>query len=634
MCRSRTLLLFLLALATLLMSPSSTRSRSLKRTAPLHIDAAAGEGACSPDGWCWQWPTPCGEDLRALWGAAPDDIRAVGDGGRILHWDGSGWSPVSSGTRVDLRAVWGADSEHVWAVGEGALLRWDGDSWSAEQGVVPGFLLAVHGRAADDVWAAGRRGTLLHYDGHGWSRIETGVTTHFGAVAAAPDGTVWLGGEGRVEGANVGRLCRLVDGVCKDHEMPPQVDGGAGRITDLRFGPDGRLWAAQGGVPNLAVLGPDGTWERWSLPLSSYLGGLDIAADGTPWAVAYRGIMRHGADGWTAPDAPSGLAAHAILASGPCAGEPSACLVWTAGDDGTLVSWDGELWRRAGMQEGPGVLTLYRDPGGALWAGGLDGQFRRAEGDRWTPWGLGNHSIGAMWGASGDDLWATGHATWDAMSDGQSALLRFDGSRFAPPELFDAWEITGIWGATAKDVWLVAREDRFMGDGPAHLVRRYDGKRWRDVALPGELASERLAGVWGSSASDVWLLSAGRALRFDGKSWSWLDTPRPDPLRGAWGTGRDDVWLLGERHLFHWNGAEVAQHRLPVSGDARLNAIHGSAADDVWIAGDRGLALSWNGTAWAVSDTGTRTDLTAVLAEPDRTWLGTEDGGLLARPRR
>src|SRR5438309_12107938 len=93
------------------------------------------QSVCSSDGWCWSNPLPQGNPLWSVWGSASTDVWAVGEGGTILHWDGSTWSGVSSATRNILYGGWGTASADVWAVGAGGtILRWDGRSWSVCSG--------------------------------------------------------------------------------------------------------------------------------------------------------------------------------------------------------------------------------------------------------------------------------------------------------------------------------------------------------------------------------------------------------------------------------------------------------------------------------------------------------------------
>jgi len=55
---------------------------------------------------------------NAIWGSSPEDIWFVGSGGSIVHYDGSGFTRMESGTEVDLKDIDGTpDGEHVFAVG-------------------------------------------------------------------------------------------------------------------------------------------------------------------------------------------------------------------------------------------------------------------------------------------------------------------------------------------------------------------------------------------------------------------------------------------------------------------------------------------------------------------------------------
>lgn len=81
--------------------------------------------------------------LFKVWGAAPDDVWAVGDNGVILHYDGSAWSQVPSDTVRDLISLWGTGPDDIVAVGGrdiGAIARFDGERWSAQDvGMLPGL---------------------------------------------------------------------------------------------------------------------------------------------------------------------------------------------------------------------------------------------------------------------------------------------------------------------------------------------------------------------------------------------------------------------------------------------------------------------------------------------------------------
>ncbi|MBN2493446.1 MAG: hypothetical protein JXR96_02550 [Deltaproteobacteria bacterium] len=82
-------------------------------------------------------------NLMDVWGAAADDVYAVGFNGTILHYNGQVWEQMDSGTQEDLEGVWGfvrTNSEtgeitrkEVFAAGSsGTILRYDGNSWQTQ----------------------------------------------------------------------------------------------------------------------------------------------------------------------------------------------------------------------------------------------------------------------------------------------------------------------------------------------------------------------------------------------------------------------------------------------------------------------------------------------------------------------
>src|SRR5438552_16184979 len=92
-------------------------------------------------------------------------VWAVGVNGTILHYNGTSWSSVSSGTVQNLNSVWGTSASDVWAVGDGGtLLHYNGISWSSVTSGTTAPLHAVWGHSAADGWDGGGT-TIFHYDG-------------------------------------------------------------------------------------------------------------------------------------------------------------------------------------------------------------------------------------------------------------------------------------------------------------------------------------------------------------------------------------------------------------------------------------------------------------------------------------
>ena len=129
---------------------------------------------------------PAGGSWYAMAGRSATEVYAAGEAGRMAKWDGVTWLELASGkVDVTLRAVWGASPTEVWAVGDGASIwRSQGGFWQ-RMPVVPyeaedadpiepnGTLLAIWGSGPQDVWAMGEPtskglGQVLHWNGASW----------------------------------------------------------------------------------------------------------------------------------------------------------------------------------------------------------------------------------------------------------------------------------------------------------------------------------------------------------------------------------------------------------------------------------------------------------------------------------
>jgi|GEM_PF-6922037 len=76
--------------------------------------------------------------LTDIWGSSASDIYVVGNLGVILHYDGSNWKEMNSGTQYWIDGVWGTYSGHIFAVGTSRtiLYRYDPAWQHVQQGSV------------------------------------------------------------------------------------------------------------------------------------------------------------------------------------------------------------------------------------------------------------------------------------------------------------------------------------------------------------------------------------------------------------------------------------------------------------------------------------------------------------------
>jgi hypothetical protein len=226
------------------------------------------------------------------------------------HWNGSGWSIVSSpngGVKGNhfstLQAVTAVSSRDVWAVGSQAGTRnqvpvtvpliehWNGTSWS----IVPvpraavGVLESASATSASDVWAvgagqqSGESTVALHFDGSSWKLVTVPTPPNtsgglFGVKALSTTGA-WAVGESFPNGGGSGKI--LTDhwnGTRWKVVNAPPVGGpnALSALSSIDAAPTTGVWAVGFWVTNVAgnsvVLHWTGTaWKEETTPSTSNL---------------------------------------------------------------------------------------------------------------------------------------------------------------------------------------------------------------------------------------------------------------------------------------------------------------------------------------------------------------------------
>jgi hypothetical protein len=139
--------------------------------------------------------------ITAIWSNGPNDVWAVGPGSGILHWNGISWSAsVNSQTsQPNLSGVWASASNDVWAVGSlGKVMHWNGSSWANVASGSASDLKGVWGTAANDVWAVGTGGTILHWNGSSWTSAKSPTTNPLNGIYGVSGGAWSVGNGGNV----------------------------------------------------------------------------------------------------------------------------------------------------------------------------------------------------------------------------------------------------------------------------------------------------------------------------------------------------------------------------------------------------------------------------------------------------
>jgi hypothetical protein len=207
------------------------------------------------DGTRWLAELDIGPDYYGVWGTGEGDVWAVGNQGRIVHRAGAPpWFSEQSATTRRLNAVWGESAGHVYAVGDGGEItervnnRWARGlpRTSAELFDVCGLETTnTDGEPVTDLYAVGAGGTILHRDVDTgmWEPMDSGVGATLYAVAVARNKIVFAVGGGGVIVALLQGEWRALPGLTTED------------LFDIGAAPDGELFVAGGsGARHATVL--------------------------------------------------------------------------------------------------------------------------------------------------------------------------------------------------------------------------------------------------------------------------------------------------------------------------------------------------------------------------------------------
>ena len=120
------------------------------------------------------------------------------------------------------------------------------------------------------------------------------------------------------------------------------------------------------------------------------------------------------------------------------------------------------------------------------------------------------------------------------------------------------------------------------------------------VPAPGAPALMAVIDVWAFSTTDVWFLDGGPAVqRFDGESWSAMDTPSTGGLSCIFALSPSDVFLCAGTQVLHYDGATfTATEVTSTTGLDGLTDLWATSRSDVWVVGDDAIIGHYDGTAW------------------------------------
>ena len=303
-------------------STRTAQNTNVQPIASTTAPPAVKDASCSADHWCIVSGLTKRVTFSSVWGASPNDVWVAGEGGALMHWDGSAWAEASSGTQSALRAVSGTSSKDVWAAGlDGVLLHFDGTSWSATQKT-----------------------------GAPWSPATGANERPIYSLFATPN-KLWTGGSG----------VRSFDGTSWT-----EPHHGTHLPTMAVWGPDAQnLWAV--GLQGTVYRWEGHHWARAGGDMGPNFFGVWGSAANDIWIVGSAGAIVHWG-GETPVSVASGTTNDLHAVRGFAAND-----VWAAGDQGTILHWQGSAWASSPSPSPLGLLALWGASAKDIWAVGENG---------------------------------------------------------------------------------------------------------------------------------------------------------------------------------------------------------------------------------------------------------------------
>jgi hypothetical protein len=526
--------------------------------------------------------------LRGVWGSSATDVFVVGIGGTIQHYDGTAWSAMDSGTTNDLHAVWGTSASDVFAVGVcGTILHYDGTAWSPMTSGTTNWLRAVWGTSASDVFAVGYTGTILRYDGSAWSSMTSGTTRNLLGIWGSSASDVFVVGasgsilhyNGSAWGVMTSGTTSTLNGVWGTSGSDVFVVGYTGTIRHY----NGSAWGAMtSGTTNTLL----GIWGYSST---------EVVAVGYSGSILYYHQYEAPAVSGTNPSQGSqGTTMNVGITGANFAGATSVSLGSGITVNGFTVNSITQITANVSIDGSATVGTRdvsVTTPGGsALKTGAFTVCLPVAP--AWSAMTSGGTAhLYSIWGSSASNVFAVGD---------NGTILRYNGSTWSAMTSGTTRYLRGIWGSSASDVFAV---------GTGGTILYYDGAAWGTMTSG---TTNYLYGIWGTSASDVFAVGdSGTILHYDGSAWSPMTSGTTNLLLAVWGTSGSDVFAVGDYGVvLHYDGSTWSAM---TSGTTRkLCGVWGSSGSNVFAVGTSGVALHYDGSSWSAMASGTGYTLYAI----------------------
>jgi hypothetical protein len=365
---------------------------------------SADEGVVMVDGalvlshGVWTQEPAYGGDKYAAACWSNQEVVTVGQPGVAVLRSQGVWSKVDIPTGPGfLWGVWGATPDDVWIVGDGgsvARSQNHGPFQKVDIGAGTNALRSVSGTAQNDVYFVGPQ-VAIHYDGKTFAPFTTPMSTQPGGIAAHTPNDLSL---------LAGYLIYDFDGV--NWTQPFMSADGIASVATDKTG----LFAAGGHRGQVFLRPPGGTWSLLPSALGgSHVSGLSVSAPAILAAGDGGAMARFDGKDWK--DVSYIASSMSIQGGAADPSNPSHAIA--VGTGGILERVAEGLWRQRVVGQGtkvvtPNLISAYATAGLFIAVGAAGAIAESADGKAWSqinsPTNADLHAVGG----SGGNIYAAG----------------------------------------------------------------------------------------------------------------------------------------------------------------------------------------------------------------------------------
>ena len=471
-------------------------------------------------------------------------------------WDDGSLDPCHN----KLSSVAMVSETDGWAVGDlGTILHWDGNAWSKVESPTNFYLNSIAMLSSHDGWAVGSGGTILRWDGSAWMEVlnrPTSYPLYSVTMLSATDG--WAVG-------STGHILHWDGSVWSLSQSPTSETLRAVSMVSSTNG-----WAVGS---NGTILHWNGSaWSEVDSPTDQHLYSVHMVSATDGWAVGSDTILRWDGSAWRIFDRPANTRLYSVNMVSATSG-------WAVGSR-TILHWDGSAWSEDNSSTNNWLYSVHMLSNTDGWVVGNGGTILRWNNSAWSEVMSVPNLLYSIDMVSATDGWAVG---WNT-------IRQWDGSAWLENIIPANSYLYSIDMLSAADGWTV---------GYGGTILQWDGSAWNSVPSP---TTNRLESIKMISSTDGWAVGAnGTILRWDGSTWSQIDSPTTNDLESVDMISSTNGWAVGENGtILQWNGTLWTQFESPTT--EFLSSVDMVSATDGWAVGYNGTILRWDGSAWVAID--------------------------------